>query len=278
MVREVGAQGPGAVITLRSRELAAAADANRLIHTSWVPRQLPGMTVRSRPELTVVDSGLACDTFNVVGAARLDPAEARVHAQEVVEYFARVERPFSWWVGPTDQPADLDRYLRDVGLEPAETALAMAAPLDGLGDGDPLPEGFRIERVADAERLLDFARINAANWSPPDQQVLRFYQLAAPILLQPDSCQLLYVGYLGGTAVATAELTVGEGVVGLYNIATLAASRRRGFGTAMARRPLIDARRRGFETAILQAAPDAVGIYRRLGFEAYGQIAEFKPR
>ena len=104
MVRDVGAQGPGALIALRPGDLAAAADANRLIHTSWAPAQLPGMRVTSRPGLTVVDSGLACDTFNVVGAARLQAAEARAQAQDVVDYFARVKRPFSWWVGPADQP------------------------------------------------------------------------------------------------------------------------------------------------------------------------------
>ncbi len=76
---------------------------------------------------------------------------------------------------------------------------------------------------------------------------------------------------------ATAELAVSEGVVGLYNISTLAAYRRRGFGTALARQPLLDARERGFRTAVLQAAPDAMGVDRRLGFRSFGDITEYKP-
>jgi len=76
---------------------------------------------------------------------------------------------------------------------------------------------------------------------------------------------------------ATAELTVGGGVVGLYGISTLAAYRRRGYGSALTARPLQDAREAGQHIAILQAAPDGVGVYRRLGFQEFGRIREYKP-
>ena len=67
-------------------------------------------------------------------------------------------------------------------------------------------------------------------------------------------------------------------MVGLYNIATLAAHRRRGYGSALTLAPLLEARRVGVSTAVLQAAPDGVGVYRRIGFEAFGEITEYKPR
>ena len=55
---------------------------------------------------------------------------------------------------------------------------------------------------------------------------------SASALLSADAPLWLYVGYLGDRPIATAELTAAAGVVGLYNISTLAAYRRRGFGTA----------------------------------------------
>jgi ribosomal protein S18 acetylase RimI-like enzyme len=196
---------------------------------------------------------------------------------EAIAYFRGSGRPFSWWVGPADQPADLADLLVAAGLERAETELAMAADLAALRVGDLSPGGLEIRRARTATGLLDFARIIAANSTPPDPMVLRFYELAAPHLLSPDAPQWLYVGYLADEPVATAELTVGGGVVGLYNISTLESRRRRGIGTALTLRPLLDARARGYHTAVLQASADGVGVYARVGFEPFGRIAEHKP-
>jgi hypothetical protein len=52
------------------------------------------------------DSGLRCDTFNFICRARLAPETVRAAAAEAISYFAHVERPFSWWVGPADRPRD----------------------------------------------------------------------------------------------------------------------------------------------------------------------------
>jgi ribosomal protein S18 acetylase RimI-like enzyme len=153
----------------------------------------------------------------------------------------------------------------------------MAADLDTLQLHDLSPDGLEIRRVRTPAELQDFAQIVAANWVPPDAEVHHFYTLAAPVLLLPESPQWLYIGYLAGQPVATAELVVGGGVAGLYNICTLEAYRRRGIGTALTLRPLLDARDGGFRTGVLQAAAGGVGVYTRIGFMRFGKIAEYKP-
>jgi hypothetical protein len=45
----------------------------------------------------------------------------------------------------------------------------------------------------------------------------------------------------------------------------------------MTLRPLLDAREQGFGIGVLQAAPEGVGVYARVGFEPFGQITEYKP-
>ena len=40
---------------------------------------------------------------------------------------------------------------------------------------------------------------------------------------------------------------------------------------------LAEARAAGAWTAVLQAAPGGVGVYRRAGFEAFGRVVEYKP-
>src|SRR5262245_18927255 len=88
------------------------ADAVFVTHTTWALERTPGMSTRVRPELVLADSGLPCDTFNFVCRARLDAAGARAAALDAVSYFADVRRPFSWWVGPADQPGDLGAIIR----------------------------------------------------------------------------------------------------------------------------------------------------------------------
>jgi GNAT superfamily N-acetyltransferase len=257
-------------------ELAGAADENLVMHASWVQRHLAGMHVSSERGLVTIDSGLPCDTFNIVCGARLDEASARDRVRQVVTALRATGRPFTWWVGPADRPRHLRDLLIEAGLAHAEREQAMAAPLVTLRAAPLAPDGLRIEHVRDEAPLRDFARVVAANWTPPDELVTRFYELATPLLLRPDCPLRLYVGYLADLPVAASELTVGGGVVGLYNVCTLAAYRRRGFGGALTLRPLLDARAEGHAVAVLQASAAGAGIYARLGFTAFGSIDEYK--
>lgn len=255
--------------------LAAAADENLAAHFTWVQRRTAGMRAALEADLVRTECGMPCDTFNAVCRARLTPAAAPARIREAIAWFSG--QPFSWWVGPADEPADLGARLADAGLVPSETEVAMAANLSRMRPVDLAPGGIRIRRVATAPELADFARINAANWSPPDEYVMRFYEAAAPVLLERDCPLRLYVGYAGGEAAAAAEMTVAGGVAGLYGISTLAGHRRRGYGSAMTARPLLDARDEGMATAVLQASADGVGVYERIGFARFGGITEYKP-
>jgi GNAT superfamily N-acetyltransferase len=258
-------------------ELVEAAATNLAVHVSWVHQQTPGMRAAIAPDLVVVDSGLPQDTFNVVCHARLDPHTAAARVADVVTSFAHTTRPFAWWLMPGDHPSDLAAILCAAGLRPADSELAMAADLAALGRIAEEPLGLQIERVRTLPQLHDFAAIVAGGWMPPDPAVLRFYELAASALLQPAAPLWLYVGYLDDLPVATAELTVGGGVVGLYNVITAEGYRRRGIGRALTTRPLLDARVAGFTTAVLQATEAGARVYRQLGFTPFGAITEYKP-
>ncbi|HEX6850982.1 MAG TPA: GNAT family N-acetyltransferase [Candidatus Polarisedimenticolaceae bacterium] len=254
-----------------------AADENFVVHVSWAARGLPDARVRIAPDLVLVDSGLACDTFNFACRVKLSREGAAARVAELVGFFRETGHPYSCWVTPGSTPAALRTILEDAGLAPAESELAMVASLSDLSPPPPPPTGIEISRVATPDDLEAYARILAENWSPPDPDVLRFHRLAAPRLLAPASPQRLYLARLEGDPVATAEVTVAGGVAGVYNISTRTAHRRVGIGTAITYAPLRDAAREGIATAVLQAAPDGVGVYRRLGFSSYGEVTEFKP-
>jgi ribosomal protein S18 acetylase RimI-like enzyme len=256
---------------LSTAELADAADANFVVHATWALTRTPGMHVSDELELVLADSGLPSDTFNIICRARLATDQAPQRIQAALAFFGRAGRPFSWWVGPGDRPPNLGALLADAGLLRAETELAMAADLAALRTYDLAPGGLEIRRVRVETELRDFARIIA---DPQDRQ---FYERTASVQLAQDSPQWRYVGYLGGQPVATAEVTIGGGVAGLYNIVTDEAYRRRGIGTAMTLRPLLDARDSGLRIGVLQAAAEGVSIYARIGFKSFGDITEYKP-
>ncbi len=267
----------GSPVPPADARLAEDADANFVAHAGWIQGRVPGMRVLDAG-LAVIDSGLPCDTFNLVCRARLDAATADARVRVAVDHFRTTGRPFSWWVGPADRPADLGRRLEKAGLEKAETELAMVADLSSMAPDVSVPEGLRIARARSPREIADFAAVQAANWNPPDPQVVRFYDLAASALRSEDCPLRLYVGYLGAEPVAGSEATLAGGVAGLYNVATRREFRRRGFGAALTSWPLRDAREQGYRTAVLQAAAEGVRLYERIGFRRFGDITEYKPR
>jgi ribosomal protein S18 acetylase RimI-like enzyme len=235
------------------------------------------MHVHSDESLVITDSGLPCDTFNAICQAQLTQDVAREQVKTAIAYFADKGRPFSWWLSPGDQPAHLADLLLEAGLQKDYSELAMAANLSQLPAGDLSPNGLQIRRVRTSKQLADFAHIISIMWTPPDPEVVRFYELAAPAILRPDSPMWFYVGYVDNKPVCTGEGTVSHGVVGLYNICTMPEFRQRGYGSAMTLQPLMDARAANCRTAILQATEQGARVYSRLGFETFGTITEYKP-
>ncbi|MBI4500658.1 MAG: GNAT family N-acetyltransferase [Gemmatimonadetes bacterium] len=256
--------------------LADAADANFATHATWALRTLAGATVIDTPELVVADSGLLCDTFNIICRARLTDLNAQRRVASTIKRFRQSGRPFSWWSGPADRPGNLVALLSEAGLVHAETELTMSADLARVTAGVVPPDGLEVRRAADAAQLTDFARVISEGASAASD-IIQFYVDASSALLALNSPQRFYVGYLSGEPVASAELTVTGEVAGVYGVATRERFRKRGFGTAMTRHALIEAGTSGRRTAVLQATAAGAGIYTNLGFAAYGEVREFKP-
>jgi len=77
----------------------------------------------------------------------------------------------------------------------------------------------------------------------------------------------VYLGLAAGRPVTTALACRTERSVGIFNVATPAEERGRGYGAAVTSRAAADGFAAGARTAWLQASGMGFGIYRRLGFE-----------
>jgi ribosomal protein S18 acetylase RimI-like enzyme len=127
---------------------------------------------------------------------------------------------------------------------------------------------LRIEQVRTAAGLRDFAGVLAANWEPPDEEILRFYAATGEESLANGSGQRFFVGYLEETAVTVCELFLGPAKrVGLYGVATREGYRRRGYGTALLRLVLETMRAAGVLEVLVHSEVKHESFYRKLGFE-----------
>jgi predicted GNAT family acetyltransferase len=85
-----------------------------------------------------------------------------------------------------------------------------------------------------------------------------------------DDAMKMFIGRVGGRAVAAAMGYRTDAVVGVFGVTTVASARGRGYGTALTRAAMIT------ETglpAILAPSEQAEALYRRLGFDRVGELS-----
>ena len=83
----------------------------------------------------------------------------------------------------------------------------------------------------------------------------------------------LAIGRVDGEAVAAAMSYRTDRAIGIYGVTTVAAARRRGYASALTAR-LIDPEL----PAVLSPSPEGEGVYRRLGFDAVGELRQWRRR
>jgi ribosomal protein S18 acetylase RimI-like enzyme len=242
-------------------------------HFAYLACRRPGATVYEASVGLVVDSGLDCDTFNVIVS---DAAGLDVTVEDAAATAGRFGgRAFSWWVGP-NAAKQTGSSLQALGLIPSPPEPNMSANLTRLRADEH--SDVITQPVNTTDKLCIYASILAANWSPPDENVTRFYQDVAPAILAQGAPLRLFLGYLDNEPVGTAELAFShDGVAGLYNVATLRSHRRRGVGRALTQAAMRAAKQARMSAMQLQSSEEGYGLYQEAGFRTDGFWTEFRP-
>lgn len=123
------------------------------------------------------------------------------------------------------------------------------------------PRELAIRHLEACESRLHAELAGAAFEAPPDlfATIITEMTLGLPAVRG-------YVGEVGGTPVVTAiAATIGD-AVGVFNVATAAEHRGRGYGAAITARAVSDGRAAGATWSWLQSTEPASRVYERLGF------------
>ncbi|MDH5243793.1 MAG: GNAT family N-acetyltransferase [Chloroflexota bacterium] len=135
----------------------------------------------------------------------------------------------------------------------------------------PVAVGHEIRRVETAAGVDDHVHAAAEGFEMPRSWLDAIVTVGLAAL--PGAS--LYVGYDDDVPV-TAGLGIRTGrTIGVYNIATIPAARRRGYGAAMTMRIVDDGAAAGCDVAILQASDMGRPIYERLGFRTVVEYVGF---
>jgi len=235
----------------------------------------PGIRVARDSVCLRTISDHAFPLFNSVLGARLSEANLEATVAGILAPYVDRGLPMMWWDGPVEPVAKLGPALAANGLVHVASAPCLSARLDDL-DLEPEPiAGVRIELVWNRDLARDWSRALRVAFGFPRFATDAYTEAMTHAGFGPDAPFEHWVAYCDGTPVASSTLFRCAGVAGIYNVATLPRVRGLGIGEAVMRAPMREARREGFRVAVLQGAAQALPVYRRLGFQQDGTVAQY---
>jgi GNAT superfamily N-acetyltransferase len=233
------------------------------------------LEIQQDPEIAWTASDIPFFLFNVV--LGLVPQAGNAAAETMKVVAAATSRassrkmPMGWWVGLTNPNPGLGQLLEDQGWLHAATLTGMAVQLHTLAEPASLPPGLTITTVKDGESLEAWCRIMTSVSEFPDFAAAEWLDMYRGMEIIDDPLWNLYLGSLDGTPVSTSSLFLGAGVAGTHAVTTLPEYRGKGIATAMTYPPLLDARDQGYRVGVLFSSEMAIDIYRKIGFQKYGE-------
>jgi ribosomal protein S18 acetylase RimI-like enzyme len=134
----------------------------------------------------------------------------------------------------------------------------------------PAPMSFA--PVDSDKARLEFAHIASVVFTLPFETSMRIY--GAPGFWSSPTHG--WIGYFEGKPVSVVTTVIAAGTIGVYSLGTLPQHQGCGFGETLLRHALEDARRTsGLEVSVLQAAPQGLRLYLRMGYRIVTRFSIF---
>ncbi|MEQ8474956.1 GNAT family N-acetyltransferase [Fulvivirga sp.] len=249
-------------------------DQNFELHATQIPGATPSMTIMNSENVVAVDSGLSCDTFNII-FIKNGLAITQAELDDTIKHYRNKDFDFCIWVNADNLTDNLKEIFKSVNVSHQNEEVGMVLDLSQY-------EAIHSDRhndivlVQDVKTLNDYANVIAANWSPPDRNVNSYYEKTTNSYLENSKGVMLFVYYDGQQPLATVELFPSDdSTIGIYGLATLEDARGKGIGSALMTKCLNISKTLGYKNVVLQASEAGIGIYKKLGFESFTTYHEY---
>lgn len=231
---------------------------------SYLPSHNKKMTIRHIGHVTLIDSGLNSNMFNILYCTgSVDHASVKI----AIDLFRSKKIPYAFWIGFEDDSSWLEEELLALGLVTDETEWAMLCELD-KHDLTPIPFDFDIKQVKDSTGIRDI--ISVMNNILPSEEhsaIESFYEQSTPVLLSKSSSLTFFVGYENRRPISLSSSFYDQGIASIFDVIVLPEMRGKGLGKAMTLKAMLSAQEQGFHKCVLTATNDAKYLYKKLGFE-----------
>jgi GNAT superfamily N-acetyltransferase len=227
----------------------------------------PSTVKAELPDCILVDNGFPYPALCGAHRLRFDSEQVAERIEAVRDWFRNLGREeFTWWVGPSATPDDLEARLRASGAvpfvdEPVVTAMVLTEP-------PPEVEGVGVRRVGGIEDFR-FAREigwETAGFTEEQRDAGRALLEERWELRQARDDSALYIAFVDGEPVACGDVVFLPFCAFLSGAGTLPAARGRGAFRALVRARWDEAVSRGTPTLLVGAGKMSRPILERIGF------------
>jgi ribosomal protein S18 acetylase RimI-like enzyme len=236
----------------------------------------PRADIIELPGVSIASLGVDFQMFNAayLSSPVQTHQEMEIRLQLARDHFQSRGIPWSFWICEDWLARAVLRRLPRT-CEPFGLRLVAEMPglvADALAPAKkPLPE-LDIRIVDSKPVLQDFQAIGSDCFHVPPAW---FSQVFDEQFSNRESFAC-FVGYVGGTPVATAASVPSDSAIGIYNVATVAGYRERGYAEMITRHTIGKAiEAHGARQLVLQATWQGLSLYERMGFRAVARFSVF---
>ncbi|MCM3629786.1 GNAT family N-acetyltransferase [Paenibacillus glycanilyticus] len=191
-----------------------------------------------------------------------DPVE---EVKEIEDAYAKQGMKLHWLTYSHEPDELVEKALLVNEFQPIEEMTGFGLALEKWSS-DLHIQGFEVGAVQTETEIETYRKIALAGFGIPDNLADIFCKIFVDGPFQDKSIQH-YVAYMEGEPVTTVTTFKEDGVVGIYNVATPEAHRRRGYARTALAEVLREVQKQGAQQAVIIATPMAASVYPSVGFK-----------